>query len=84
MKQESGAPSARQALMQRLALTVAAPVMLLLGAGFRARIHVLHGWRVSQIGGGIAASVVFVSSGAAGAGLADLALALWPTLSAAI
>jgi hypothetical protein len=81
MTKDAGAPSARQALMQRLALTVAAPVLLLLGAGLRARIHTWRGWRVSQIGGGIAASVIFVSSGAAGAGLAALALAAWPSLS---
>ena len=81
MTDDAGAGSARRALMQRLALTAAAPAMLLLGAGLRTRIHTRLGWRVSQIGGGIAASLIFVSSGAAGVGLADLATAVWPSLS---
>ena len=76
----SGDGTARQALVQRLALVAAAPAMLLLGAALRARLHRRRGWRTSQIAGGIASFVIFLSGGAVGAGLGELALITWPSL----
>jgi len=81
MKMDSAAVSARRALLQRLALIVAAPTMLLLGAALRPRIYARRRWRTAQISGGIAAFFIFVSGGAAGAGLTEVARAAWPSLS---
>ena len=81
MTDDAAAASARRAMFERLTLTVAAPALLLLGAGLRARLHSRLGWRMSQIGGGIAAILIFVSAGASGLGLAELASAAWPSLA---
>lgn len=80
MNSEGGSLAARRALEHHLAVILAAPAMLLLGAALRARISTRRGWRTSQIAGGIGAFVIFICGRVAGAGLGEVALAAWPSL----
>lgn len=77
---EGGSLPARRALEHHLAVIIAAPTMLLLGAALRGRISTRRKWRTAQIAGGLGAFVVFIVGGAAGAVLGEFALAAWPSL----